>query len=55
MEITREAIVERRRVIEADIRNATNMVHALNGALQDLDYWLTVLDAEETKEANGDH
>lgn len=41
--MTRDAILARKRALEADYQAALNQAQALHGAIQDCDFWLTQL------------
>lgn len=46
-DITREALLERKDILQAQSEQALANHYALNGAVQDIDHWLGVLAAKE--------
>lgn len=59
MELTIAAVKARREVLEADYRKVLDTANALDGAMQDCDYWIGQIEADdaskaEVKETDGD-
>jgi hypothetical protein len=46
MEITREALEEHKAQLESERLQHLNMAHAVDGAIQDCEFWLAELDKE---------
>lgn len=49
MTITKEKIDERLKVLKNNLQQLEAHVQALNGAVQDCEYWLTVIDEPEAE------
>ncbi len=50
MTITREKIMARLKVLEADRQDLRNHLNCVDGAIQDCEHWLAILDAPEPQE-----
>lgn len=52
--MTKDKIAERRRALELELNHHQSMVHAVNGAIQDCDWWLQqIADAENGRTLSG--
>lgn len=47
MVITKDEILKRKEQLQAEYQQAIGTVQAINGALQDCDYWLKLLEEQE--------
>lgn len=51
MELTKERVEERKKALEEQKLQAIGVVHAIEGAIQDCDFWLSELESvKEDKE-----
>lgn len=53
MGITKEEIEKRRTQLQAEHQQAVATVHAINGAIQDCEFWLSVLEESDKAVIHG--
>ena len=55
MEITKEKIQERLQTLKTNVEQLQGHINALGGAVQDCEYWLSVLDQLEPEQEVNDN
>lgn len=50
MDVTREQIEQRKAILQNDLQQAQANLYAIQGAIQDCDYWLAQLEAQPVQE-----